>query len=89
MLNSLEFSNKNLTEAKNIIDRNNEDKESIYHGIIYRIMGYQYWKFYKKQRSTEYLDKALKIFEKFKDFYQISTIYKEKGDMCKEVSDWE
>lgn len=89
MLNSLSHSESFLNEAKYIIDKNTQEKDTKYHGIIYRIMGYQYWKFYKKSKAQEYLNKALSIFEKLKDSKLIASIYKEKGDMHKEILEME
>jgi hypothetical protein len=57
--------------------------------LIFRAYGYQYWKFYKKSKADEYLNRALIIFEKLKSPYLISTIYKEKGDMHKELQEAE
>jgi hypothetical protein len=48
-----------------------------------------YWKFYKKGKADEYLNKAMAIFQKINDPYLISTIYKEKGDMHKELQEAE
>ena len=69
MLNSLEHCISYMTQAKEIVERQNPDPNARHLGIVYRITGYQYWKFYKKSKSTEYLDKALAIFEKHKDVY--------------------
>ena len=87
MLNSLELSNKLMDRAAAIIDRNEPDKEGKHHGIILRSYGYQFWKFFKKKQADEYLNKALAIFEKIQSPYLISTIYKEKGDMHKELQE--
>ena len=89
MLNSLELSNNLMVKASEIIDRNEQDKEGKHHGIILRSFGYQYWKFFKKAKADDYLNKALVIFEKIKSPYLVSTIYKEKGDMHKELQEAE
>jgi tetratricopeptide (TPR) repeat protein len=89
MMNSLEHSNNLMLKALEIVERNEHDKDSKHHGIIYRSFGYQFWKFYKKRKADEYLNKALVIFEKIKDPYLISTIYKERGDMHKELQEAE
>ncbi|CDW87624.1 UNKNOWN [Stylonychia lemnae] len=64
MINSLNHCMKYMNEAIAIVQRNITDKNDLQLGIIYRITGYQYWKFLKRTKST---------------------IYKEKGDMSKEV----
>ena len=89
MLNSLERSSELMQKATEIIDKNEADKEGKHHGILMRSYGYQYWKFFKKRLADEYLNKALAIFEKIKNPYLISTIYKEKGDMHKELQEAE
>jgi hypothetical protein len=89
MLNSLEFAIKFLGEAKLILDRNLPNQDSKYHGILYRVYGYIYWRSFKKLKSEEYLNKALEVFEKLKDPYLISTIHKEKGDLHKETFNME
>jgi hypothetical protein len=89
MLNSVEHAVKYLNQAKQILDRNLSNKETKYHGILYRVYGYIYWKSFKKRKSEEYLNLALQIFEKLKDPYLISTIHKEKGDLHKDKSDIE
>ena len=88
-MNALEQSEKYLKKASEIIDRNESDKEGRHHGIINRIYGFTYWKFYKKNKADEYLNKALDIFQKLNDPYLISTIYKERGDMHKEMQEAE
>ena len=89
MLNSLEISNNYMNLALAVINRNEPNKESKQHGIIYRTYGYQYWKFYKKSKAEDYLSKAMAVFEKINDPYLLSTIYKEKGDMHKEKQEQE
>jgi tetratricopeptide (TPR) repeat protein len=78
-----------MEKALEIVHRNETDKDSRHHGIIYRSFGYQYWKFFKKNKADEYLNKALAIFEKIHSPYLVSTIYKEKGDMHKELQEAE
>lgn len=78
-----------MDRALAIIDRNEADKQGKHHGIILRSYGYQYWKFFKKREADDYLNRALVIFEKIKSPYLISTIYKEKGDMHKELQEAE
>lgn len=88
MLNSLEKSQELMEKALQVVERNSPSSDSVDLGIMYRSFGYQYWKFYKKARADEYLNKALAIFEKLKNpHYLISTIYKEKGDMHKELQE--
>lgn len=87
MLNTLEFSLKHMERAQTWIERNDPNKESKYYGILLRNFGYQYWKFFKKSKADEYLNKAMVIFEKIKSPYLISTIYKERGDMHKELQE--
>lgn len=65
----------------------NSAPESRHHGIVLRCYGYQYWKFYKKANADQYLNRALAIFEKCQMPYLVSTIYKEKGDMHKELQE--
>jgi tetratricopeptide (TPR) repeat protein len=89
MLNSLERSNEFMSLAQDIVDRCEKDRDGKHHGIMMRSYGYQYWKFFKKAKADEYLNKALAIFEKVKSPYLVSTIYKEKGDMHKELQEAE
>jgi len=89
MLNSLELSTNQMEKAMAIIEKNEEEKDGKHHGIILRSYGYQFWKFFKKSKADEYLNKAMAIFEKIKQPYLISTIYKEKGDMHKELQEAE
>lgn len=87
MLNSLERSSDYMHRASEIVERNEPEREGKHHGIVLRSYGYQYWKFFKKAKADEYLNKALAIFEKIKSPYLVSTIYKEKGDMHKELQE--
>lgn len=89
MLNSLELSSQQMEKAMALIEKHEADKEGKHHGIILRSYGYQYWKFFKKSKADEYLNKAMVIFEKIKQPYLISTIFKEKGDMHKELQEAE
>jgi len=89
MLNSLELSSAQMDKAMALVDKNEQDKEGKHHGIMLRSYGYQYWKFFKKSKADEYLNKAMVIFEKIRQPYLISTIYKEKGDMHKELQEAE
>eukprot|EP00347_Sterkiella_histriomuscorum_P008848 403343508 len=89
ILNSLQNSMVYMEQALKIIERNSDDKFNIHLGIINRVIGYTYWKFYKRSKSNEYLTRALEIFEHHKNHYLIASIYKEKGDMAKEMLETE
>jgi hypothetical protein len=67
LMNSLEQSEKLLQKAKEIVDRNEPYQDSVHHGILLRVQGYQYWKFFKKQRAEDHLNRALAIFQKLND----------------------
>jgi hypothetical protein len=74
-----------MDQGSAIVERNEADKEGKHHGIMLRSYGYQYWKFFKKIKADDYLNRAMAIFEKIKSPYLVSTIYKERGDMHKEL----
>lgn len=85
LMNALEQSENLLQKAKEIVDRNELSQDSVHHGILLRVQGYQYWKFFKKQKAEEHLNRSLAIFQKLNEQYLVSTIYKEKGDMHREM----